>query len=192
MIYNYEIVPTETAFGHVVAKTNPGVAFHWGHQKELLNYLKVGKSYSQINAFNDTEMVENWKQYPLVWLVAPTMTFSTVDPGLYSVPNARLVIALNNPNLSHLNDRREKESFPILEPIANNLLKYWKRAQTVRFENQQNPIFGFSKVPNYSTSDFKENEALDIWDAIVIEAKLIINTNCLNLEPYKNSGCREN
>ena len=59
-------------------------------------------------------------------------------------------------------------------------------------QNLQNPIFGFSKVPNYSTNDFKEGEAIDIWDAIVIEAKLIINTNCLDLEPYKNSRCGAN
>lgn len=190
MIYNYEIVPTELAFGHVVEKANPGIAYHWGHQKELLNYLKVGKAHSQVNAIVDeAKPDQSWKQYPLVWLVMPTMSYSTAEAGIYNVPNARLVIALNNPHLSQLNIEREKESFSKLVPIANNILKQFKRVQSVRFENQQNPIFGFSKVPNYSTNDFKENEALDIWDAIVIEAKLIINTNCLNLE---NSGCREN
>lgn len=189
MIYNYEIIPTERAFAHAVAKTNPGVAFHWGHQRELLNYLRVGKSQSQINAIEDTAKPEAWKQYPLVWLVAPFKTFSTTQQGLFSVPNAKLVIAINNPNLAQLNNTREKESFPVIEKVANNLLTYFKKAQAVRFEDQQNPIFSFMKAPNYSAAEQNKNEAIDIWDAIVIEAKLLVNTNCLILTKTE-SECR--
>lgn len=211
MMYN-EVIPTELILGAAVFKTSPEVSYHWGHQKELLNYLTVGKSYSQINAFDVFDTVggfkndaykkcfkidgegeenKNWKQYPLVWFVKPSMTYSTAEHGIYSVPNARIIIALNNSNLHELNDTREKNSFPKLVPIANRLLDHFKKAQNIRFEDQKNPIFGFDKVPNYSTTDHKDNEAIDIWDAIVIEAKLLINTNCLTLKE-NNCGCREN
>lgn len=194
MIFN-AVIPTELIIQRALtlANKNTSFSFHWGHQKELNNYLLVGKSKSQINAFNDVDPVKNktWKQYPLVWLVKPAMTYTTQEHGIYKIPKAKIVIAINSPELSKLNDVRERETFPKIEPIANNILSFFKRAQIVRFENQEKPIFGFDKLPNYSVSaNQNENESIDIWDAILIEADLLINTNCINLETLK-SDCRE-
>lgn len=178
------IIPTERIIGGSAHKSNPDVQYHYGDQFELLNYLKTGKSYSQTNSIKKAGK-EKWKQYPLIWFVQPVKTFSTVDKDIFLVRNARLIIALNNPNISWLNSKREKESFSKLEPIAENLLNYFGRSQYVRFENQKNPIYSFEKAPNYSTTEGKSNEALDIWDAIVIEANLLLNINCLKLENYE-------
>lgn len=137
--------------GHAVEQSNEGVAYHWGNQMELNNYLKVGKSQSQINAI-EIAGKPIWKQYPLVWFVKPAPTQSTDDGLIYRVLNARIVIAVNSPDLSKLNTEREKHTFPKIVPIADSLLSYFKRAQVVRFENQQNPVFSYDKVANYSTS----------------------------------------
>lgn len=166
--------------GHAVEQSNEGVAYHWGNQMELNNYLKVGKSQSQINAI-EIAGKPIWKQYPLVWFVKPAPTQSTDDGLIYRVLNARIVIAVNSPDLSKLNTEREKHTFPKIVPIADSLLSYFKRAQVVRFENQQNPVFSYDKVANYSTTQNASNTAIDIWDAIVIEANLLFNINCLSL-----------
>ena len=188
MIVN-EIIPTELIIREVVSKVAPTAKYHWGHQLELLNYLTVGKSFSQGNAIQSKTTPKTvWKQYPLIWYNKPNKTTTTEEHGIYKLQNARLIIAINNPNLSHLNTQREVESFSKIEPIANALLSHFKRAQNLRFEDIQNPIFSFDKVPNYSHTQ-NGYEGLDIWDAIVIEGNLLINTNCLDLEKIK-SGCR--
>lgn len=178
------IIPTERIIGGAVYQSNPTVNYHYGDQFELLNYLKTGKSFSQTNSIIKSGKAK-WKQYPLIWYVKPSMTTSTVDKDIFTLRNARIVIAINNPHLDWLNPEREKKSFIKLEPIAENLLNYFGRSQYVRFENQQSPIYSFDKVPNYSTTDGKSNEGLDIWDVIVIESNLLLNINCLKLEDYE-------
>ena len=68
------------------------------------------------------------------------------------------------------------------DPIYDKglVFDFFRKNRYVTFEDQQNPIYSFQKVPNYSHVD--QNKTIDIWDAIVIEANLKIDINCLNLK----------
>lgn len=170
-----KIIKTEEAVRYAVMQSNPGIKFHYGDYAELNNYLKVGKGDSQQNSFIVGNGKQLFKQYPLVWFVKPAMAYTTDDELLYRIPRAKIIIAVNNPNISELNTKREDTSFKVIEPIANNLIKYLSRAQYVKFEGQ----FGFDKIPNYSVGD--ESASIDTWDAIVIEADLMFDVNCIGL-----------
>ena len=169
-----KIIPTERVIEYAVNQSNAGISYHYGNYNELNNYLKVGKSFGQQKSFIKSGKKE-WKQYPLIWFVKPAMAYSTNDELIYRIPNAKIIIAVNNPALSDLNTKREQTSFKIIEPIANRLIKYLFIAQYVKFEDN----FGFDKIPNYSVGD--KSASIDTWDAIILEGSISFDINCLDL-----------
>lgn len=177
--------PLEKVIEYAAMKSNPGIQFGYGNQLELHNYLRIGKSKEQGNAIIEEERKE-FIQYPLIWFVPPTSTkmAKVVQlPNLFSFKNAVIIFALNNPNSEWLNPQREEESFSKLYPIADKFLDYLKKNRFVTFENSQKPEYGFGKEPNISHSD--KNKTIDVWDAIVIEANLKFDINCLKIEQHE-------
>ncbi len=170
--------PVEKVIEYAIEQSNAGIQFGYGNQFELHNYLTVGKSKEQGNAIIEAGKTD-FKQYPLIWFV-PAKVTSLGEPEKFRIPNATLIFAINNPHLDWLNPERESKSFSKLYPLINNLFDFFRKNRYVTFEDQQNPIYSFQKVPNYSHVD--QNKTIDIWDAIVIEANLKIDINCLNLK----------
>src|SRR5690606_37309172 len=179
MIYNW-VPPVESVIEYAVLKSNPTIQYGYGNQYELLNYITVGKSKEQQNSIIDEENPNEFVQYPLVWFV-PSRVYSLGEPEKFRVPNAKIIIAINNPHLDWLNPEREINSFSKLYPLVNSLLDFFHKNRYVTFENQLNPVYSFEKAPNYSHVDGK-NKTIDVWDAIVIEANLKFDINCLKLK----------
>lgn len=178
------IPPVENVIEYAAFKSNPSVEYGYGNQYELLNYLTVGKSKEQGNAIIREPPAQPFEQYPLIWFV-PSKVFSLGEPEKFRIPNAVIIIAINNPHLDWLNPERETKSFSKLYPIIQNMFEYFKKNRYVTFEDQQNPVYSYLKVPNYSHGD--ENKAIDIWDAIVIEANLKFDINCLKLNEQRKN-----
>lgn len=171
------IIPIEQIVGYAVNKAVSGVQYHWGDSYELQKYLRVGKGMEQMNSFGG-----DYKQYPLIWLVKPFMTAKLPDGKHYRVNRMRLLFSLNNQNMSELNTEREK-SFDVLVPLANDLLKFFTKSSIAYFPDRRNPEFSFDRVPNYSVQN--KSGAVDIWDALVLEMDLIVNSLCVDFDDFK-------
>lgn len=177
MIYNW-FPAIEKVIEYAAYKANPSVQYGYGNHFELLNYLTVGKSKEQGNSIINENGQDDFIQYPLKWFV-PSKVYSLGEPEKFRIPNATIVLAINNPHLDWLNPERESKSFSKLYPVANNFFEFLKKNRYVTFEDQTKPIYNFQKFPNYSHVD--KNKTIDIWDAIVIEANLKFDINCLKL-----------
>lgn len=171
------IIPIERIIGYGVSKAVSGFQYHYGNWNELNNYLKVGKGKEQMQAFG-----QSFEQYPLIWLVKPFMTQKLPDGDFYKVDRMRLILAVNNQQISELNTDREARSFSILEPIANDILEHLTKSSIVYFPNRKKPEYGFDKVPNYPVND--KSAGIDIWDTIVLEMPVIVDAKCLEFSDF--------
>lgn len=142
--------------------------------------LEVGND-KDLNRFLNSKQKENGVNiYPLVWVQTPIRSDLN---NLFSEAPIRLVIAtLTNDNLS--NKQRIKTTFKdVLNPTFQNVLTALKQSgftQIIRDEYIRTNFF------NYGTIDNTKHVTTDIWDAILLETNIRIDSNCLKNIIYGN------
>ena len=179
----FNLFPLEHVIGAVLKGTDfkevsptKAVSYAWGDQVELMQWQVLkNKEVSGLRTFN---MDVNPK-YPLVWLVQDYegKQFSQRE---YIFTNLKFVICCDT-KAEWLNTTREKQTMPILEAICKKFLQGISENKNLSIKRENGfPAYTWRKIPNYSSGG-KENESLDIWDAIVLKFDLITNNNCLKL-----------
>lgn len=137
------------------------VRYEWGTIDVLNKYLTI---------------IDKKSKYPLIWLLTGKSEHNILSSEI--TRNAKIVIATKSTNVNELNN------FQYQNDYKNNLLIIEKWLITL-FQKS-----GITKIeknsytneisPNYSIIT-KENGVIDIWNAIIIEAKIIMKTNrCIN------------
>lgn len=176
-----KILPVEQIIGHIIdgnksefALKSPtqSVSYSWGDQQELNAWIIAkDKEIAGMRAFG-----KNKTKYPLIWMVTPIDGKIQLNENLFE--KVTFIICCDT-KAEWLNSTREKETMPMLTDLANLFLETLsqnKNAQIIRKNGQLD--ITFRKVYNYSTNG-KESETVDIWDAIKLTFDLKINTNCL-------------
>lgn len=145
--------------------------------------LEVGDN-KDLNRFLRSKRKEkNSNIYPLLWVQTPIR--SDLDRQ-FTEASIRLVIAtLTNDNLS--NRQRLQTTFKeVLNPVFRNVLTALNESgftQVIRDEYTRTNFF------NYGSEDNTKHETTDIWDAILLEITIRIDSNCLQkiiYNGYKN------
>lgn len=87
--------------------------------------------------------------------------------------NCRFILATRELDVSLINSQRTSY-VNVLNPLLEEFLELLDSSNISRMPNG----FEQEKVPNYNQGG--ENGQIDIWDAIVLDVELVINSNCLN------------
>lgn len=176
-----KILPVENIIEHILDKNKSeleaisptkSVSYSWGDQQELNAWIiSKDKEIAGMRTFG-----KNKTKYPLIFLVTPIDGKLLLRENLFE--KITFIICCDT-KAEWLNSTREKETMPMLTDLANlflEILSQDKNAQIIRKNGQLDVTF--RKVYNYSTNG-KESETVDIWDAIKLTFDLKINTNCL-------------
>ncbi|MXV39346.1 hypothetical protein GO491_11775 [Flavobacteriaceae bacterium Ap0902] len=168
------IIDIQSILNHVIGDLSYEdlpISFSWGDQLELLQWIKTKDS--EIAALRAISV--NANKYPLVWLTPTKIRHS--ETGLKS--NITLIFAqITEPEW--LNETRWDRTMPFLSEVANHVLKTIDTSKHFQISRRDGYEIEYEYMPNYSTTQGKSNEALDIWDAIVVNFELLIKLNCLS------------
>lgn len=178
-----KILPVEQIIGQIIddnmsafvwKSPTQSVSYSWGDQQELNAWIIVkDKEIAGMRTFGGGV---NKTKYPLIFMVTPIDGKLLLRENLFE--KITFIICCDT-KAEWLNSTREKETMPMLTDIANTFLEILsqnKNTQIIRRNGQLDVTF--RKVYNYSTNG-KESEAVDIWDAIKLTFDLKINVNCL-------------
>lgn len=146
-----------------VQYNNKSVAYSYGDIDALMKWIEVlnKKQIEQVLGLN------NATKYPLIWLVEGWRGQIVVSGIEYT--NVVFHISVNS-NVQDLNETREPR-FDILYDIAENFIDELK-ASGVKVLNT-----GYTERANFSAQ--RESHTIDIWDTLILDTELLINTNCL-------------
>ena len=178
----FKILPVEQIIGNILSANQSeflslsptmGISYSWGDMFELSQWiLAKDDEISGLRAFN----LPNKSKYPLIFMVTPIDGKIMQNENLFEGIN--FIIACDT-KPEWLNQTRETETMPMLTNVANKFIEVIskdKNATILRKDGILN--VKFKKVYNYSVNK-KENQTLDIWDAISLTFDLRINNNCL-------------
>lgn len=116
---------------------------------------------------NDNRYTESGA-YPLIWLQTPVITSGRL-------PKQKVKLKLIIANLSEgefTNIERAEISFkPILNPILENILKFFNRSGWTKLMNTNNE----KRANHFNYAVNGKNQSTDIWDAITFECELEVN-----------------
>lgn len=151
----------------VTFKDKP-VAYGHGNVDALKKWIE-NKNKEQVNkalGINDAT------KYPLIWLVEGWDGVKVVSGIEFT--NVVFHISVNS-NIPSLNEDR-KPQFDILFEVANNFINQLKYAGIKVL-----PELKYTKRANFSVSKRgqKESYTIDVWDTIIVQTNLLINTNCI-------------
>jgi len=134
--------------------------YKWGNEYHLL---------AQLKAFADSKKTP----YPLIYQTS-NQSHQFEQGGEECTTRLRLVLACQNTMTELLNENRWAMSYRnILFPLAQNIIKAFNRAGIFYWEKE----YDLTEFPNYGAGE--ENHTSDIWDALVFEADLRIDANCI-------------
>jgi len=136
--------------------------YNWGTQDVLNKYLTIEKN--QLN-------------YPLIWLVNGKDEYDEFRQKAKR-NNARLVIAMHSDKVDEFNPFIYQTDYKmILNPLLDNIIKALERSN---ISNIYEGSYSIERLPNYSvTSRGDKNKTVDIWNAIVFDCSIEINSKCL-------------
>lgn len=140
------------------------ISYSWGDIDALHKWIEAQNKKASERAIG----ISNTKKYPLIWLTDSWRAEETV-PGLL-FKKVTFYIAKNS-KVETLNENRIP-NFENLYQVGNDMIKELKKWVKI----SQNSINYYEKA-NLSVKN--QAHATDIWDAIVIEMDIIINTNCI-------------
>lgn len=184
------IVDLETLLGYNLSLidfssiTIESINYSWGDESELINWLRLKDKKTQydgsfytISGSNKISVLKR-KKYPLIWLVTPTTGVNYGD--IKHFENVSIIICSNTKE-EWLNSTRWKKYMPMLQAIADNVID--KLRGSLRIKIDDNVLqYSFRNVPKYCITEKAGSEdeaiALDWWDAVVIEADLIVDDSC--------------
>lgn len=156
--------------GDLTFDENYPISFAWGDQLELMQWIKTkDEEIASLRAIS-----QNATKYPLVWLTPTRVRHDNADLRA----NITLIFAqITEPEW--LNATRWNKTMPFLADVSNFVLNTIDKSKHFQIVKTQNYEVNYEYMPNYSTTNGKDNEGLDIWDAIVVNFDLIIKLNCL-------------
>lgn len=132
------------------------VRYNWGTQDVLNKFL-----------------INNSKVYPLVWLIPPSVDESEDTATISS--NCRIVIATLSDKKERFNPFIYKTDYDnLLNPIKNNLIKALAKSSISEINHRR-----VKREPNYSVSKNNKGATIAVWNAILIDIKIVFNDNCL-------------
>lgn len=188
------IVDLETLLGWRLSKidfssvTDCCINYSWGDQKELIKWIhhKDAKQQFEGNFFtisgNSNIPIGKRKKYPLIWLSTPNLTGQSVGTGVM-YRNVDIIIATDTKE-EYLNSTRWKKHQHFLQAIGNEIIE--KLGGGVKVYKDDGVLqYGYANKPNISAdSSGEESKAIDLWDAVVINADLIVNKECRSSEYF--------
>lgn len=144
------------------------ISYSWGDIDALHKWLEAQNKKASERALG----INNGKKYPLIWLTDSWKAEENV-PGL-KFNNVTFYIAKNS-KVETLNENRVP-NFDNLYQVGNDMIKELKRWIKI----SDNSIKYYERA-NLSVKKSGKSQSYthDIWDAIVIEMDIIINTNCI-------------
>lgn len=204
----YKILPIENIIGEVIRrkiedfnKLSPthNVSYAWGDQQELVHWImNKDKEIDGYRAFGFTEG-GGVSKYPLIWLVSPLK--GRVLPNGKNLFYDLDFIICSNTEVSWSNERRERETMPILVDLANLLIDVLIKDPNTSIPRNKDgePSIKFLKSYNYPLATIRnwvyqvaESELTDIIDAVKLSVDITINSNCLDMKTSRNQsdcGC---
>lgn len=157
-----------TCIANEVIHNNAPVAYGYGNVDALMKWIE-DKNKQQVN---DVLGIANATKYPLIWLVEGWRGEKVVSGIEFN--NVVFHISVNS-NIPDLNVDR-KPQFDTLFDVSNDFINQLK-FHGVKIL----PRLEYTKRANFSVSkrSQKESYTIDVWDTIIIQTDLLINTNCI-------------
>lgn len=179
-----KILPAEQIIGFILSENSEKfygisptneVSYSWGDQQELTQWiLAKDNEIGGMRAFGKM----NKSKYPLIFMNTPLDGEVLFQENLFK--GISFVICCKT-EAEWLNSTREVKTMPMLTNIANRFIEVISTSKYAEIIKENgSPKVTFKKVYNYSVSGTKENETIDIWDAVSLKFDLKINNNCLN------------
>lgn len=134
--------------------------FDYGTQADLLKILSLKQKGSKTNT------------YPLVWLLTPFA--APIEDTVLTADISLIIATISDRNIS--NRQRTRESFiQILNPMLKDIQTKINHHPAARVNDD-----GTSQTKYFNYENDLEKGATEIWDAIMYEATIEINLNCIN------------
>ena len=151
------------------------VSFEIGSPDDLNKYL---------NQKQKEVSVSGGSIYPILWLETPIETDG--NDTIRTMPIKLVLAELSNNNLS--NRERLETTFKLtLNPLLKNVLTALRQSgftKIIRDANNNLREYNQTNFFNYGTPDEAKHITTDIWDAIKLDLRLEMNTNCLQIINY--------
>jgi len=153
------------AFATLPAVQDKKPNYKWGNEEHLNQLISAyGKDTTK-------------KPYPLIYNISNSYTQNAQT--LESQATLSLLIATKNENTSLLNNERWASSYDnILFPVARSIETLFLKSIIFGWDSEYE-LFEF---PNYGQS--RENETIDIWDALRFDTTITINDKCFKPIKY--------
>lgn len=144
------------------------VSYSWGDEKALHKWIEAMNKKAVERAIG----ISTAKKYPLIWLTDGWKAEENV-PG-FKFKKVSFYIACNS-TIEALNENRVP-NFENLYKVGNDLIKELKRWVKV-----SEGSVGYFERANLSVKERGGDQAhaTDIWDALIVEMDIIVNTNCI-------------
>lgn len=135
--------------------------------------LEVGNDKDLNRFLNSKRKEKGTNIYPLLWVQTPIQ--ADLDIQFVEAPIRLVIATLTNDNLS--NKQRLKTTFKdVLNPTLGNVLTALRESGFTQIINDEYIRTNFF---NYGTIDNTKHVTTDIWDAILLECRIRIDSNCL-------------
>lgn len=152
-----------------VTYNNSEVAYSWGNTDALMKWIEAINKKQIEKSLG----LSNATKYPLIWLVEGWK--GKLQAGGINFSNVIFHLAVNS-NVESLNENRVP-GFNILYSIANDFI------QKMRWYSLRIPkeTIGYTERSNFSVTkgQNKESYTIDIWDTLILEMDINVNTNCI-------------
>lgn len=141
------------------------VAYGYGDVDALMKWIEATNKNQTEKALGIKEV----PKYPLIWLVEGWEGIKVVSG--FEMRKVIFHIAVNS-NIPDLNENR-KPQFNILYQVANDFIDQMQYRGVKVLPNLK-----YTKRANFSVTK-RESHTIDIWDTLIIQTELLINTNCI-------------
>jgi hypothetical protein len=155
------------AASEVIHEGQP-VSYSWGNEAALHQWI-ADMNKKQINKALG---LSGAKKYPLIWLVQGWK--AKQDLAGYKFEKVIFYISSNS-KIETLNEARVP-NFELLYSVANDFIKQLRFVVKIAEKS-----IAYEERPNFSVKKGKDGQAItvDVWDTLIVEMELIVNTNCL-------------
>lgn len=147
---------------------NESVAYGYGDVDALLKWIESTNKNQVAKSLG----LKDVPKYPLIWLVEGWEGVKSLSG--FEFKKVIFHIAVNS-NVHDLNENR-KAQFETLYQVADDFI-----GQMQRNGIKIMPEIRYTKRANFSVSKREQGEsyAVDIWDTLIVQTDLLINTNCI-------------
>jgi hypothetical protein len=144
------------------------VAYSWGDEAALNRWIDAMNK----RQINKSLGLPGAKKYPLIWLFDGWK--AKQDLAGYKFEKVVFYISCNS-KVESLNEHRVP-NFETLYKVANDFI--YQLRFVVKIAEKS---IGYYEKANFSVKKGKDGQSItiDVWDTLIVEMELIVNTNCL-------------